>query len=510
MRVWIRTARPTVVGAVVLVAVVLAAACSSDDDEASGEATTETTTEVTTETTSAPEPARTPNAEPATLEGPITVGELSPPADPRPVDLAAIGYTQEEFFASGTATAYAAAGDIGADGRWQTTPTTTAPYRTRLLVRRPSDPAQFNGTVVVEWLNVSAVEAAPDWAYVGQVVIDEGAAWVGVSVQAFGVVGGTSLIDTGSSEQDAASGGIRGSNPERYGSLEHPGDAYAFAIYSQIGAAIRSPGAVPVLGEGEATTVVAAGESQSAGFLTTYVNAIQPVDDVFDGFFVHSRGAGAAQFDGNPAIRGSATAYRVRDDLDVPVLVFETETDVGPLLRYAAARQPDSALVRVWEVAGTAHADAHLVGREFGLCPGGINDGPQHWVAKAGLDALLRWIRDGEEPPSGEPIETTGPEGTTVVRDERGLALGGIRTPSVDVPVSALSGEAAPGGDILCALFGSSTPFDAATLSTLYPTQEVYLEQFDLALDNAVAAGFVRTADRDGYAAEARAVTLPS
>src|SRR4051794_31380292 len=52
---------------------------------------------------SSSEPARKPNVQPAVLEGPITVGQIAPPADPRAVDLNAIGYTQEEFFASGTA-----------------------------------------------------------------------------------------------------------------------------------------------------------------------------------------------------------------------------------------------------------------------------------------------------------------------------------------------------------------------------------------------------------------------
>lgn len=35
--------------------------------------------------------------------------------------------------------------------------------------------------------------------------------------------------------------------------------------------------------------VIAVGESQSAVFLTTYVNAIDPVAKVYDGFLVHSR-----------------------------------------------------------------------------------------------------------------------------------------------------------------------------------------------------------------------------
>ena len=361
----------------------------------------------------------------------------------------------------------------------------------------------------MEWLNVSAVEASPDWAYVGDAIVDDGSAWVGLSVQALGVVGGASLIDTGSDQQDAFGGGIRANNPERYGSLEHPGDAYALDIYSQVGAALRAPAGSPVLGGAEVTRVIAAGESQSAGFLTTYVNAIQPEADVFDGFFVHSRGSGTAQLDGTPGIRGSEIAYRFRDDLDVPVLVFETETDVGPLLAYATARQPDTDHLRIWEVTGTAHADAYLVGSELHLLlapdqrrapalGGQGGDGGPPRVGRRRRGALARRAhqhRGARAAPRSSATSTAWP-------------LGGIRTPSVDVPVSALSGEAPDGEEILCRLFGSSIPFDAATLASLYPTTDDYLEQFDAALDVAIAAGFVRASDRDAYAAEARAVPL--
>src|SRR5271154_289949 len=48
------------------------------------------------------------------------------------------GYTEKEYFLSGK---------VG---------TTQQPYRTRLLVRVPTDPRKFNGVVIVEWLNVSA------------------------------------------------------------------------------------------------------------------------------------------------------------------------------------------------------------------------------------------------------------------------------------------------------------------------------------------------------------------
>jgi hypothetical protein len=488
--------------AVALAAVIVlaATACTSSHSTTADKEATTTTTART----------RTPKVAPANLEGPVTVGQLSGPADPRAVDLDAIGYVQEEFFASGTATSYTGDDEPARDGRWNARPAATAPYKTRFVVRRPKAPERFDGTVVVEWLNVTVVEAAPDWAYAGPAIVDAGAAWVGVSVQALTIEGGTSALQTGDSRQAQATGGLRRTNPERYGSLTHPGDAYAMDIYSQVGAALRSPGGVPVFGDGaQVRRVVAAGESQSAGFLTGYLNAIQPIANVYDGFFVHSRGSGAARVDGSRAVRGSDTPYHFRTDLDAPVLAFETETDVGPLLGYGRARQPDARGLRVWEVPGTAHADAFLVGGQFTACPYPVNSGPQHWVATAAMAALLRWVGGGGPPAHSPRIETTG-DGTTITRDERGNALGGIRTPSVAAPVATLSGEGEPGAPILCLLFGRTTPFDAATLKALYPTRDDYLEAFDAALDAVVAGGFVRRADRAAYAAEARAFDFPA
>ena len=43
------------------------------------------------------------------------------------------GYTQEEFFLDGTATAYDAAGPWANDGKWSAVPTTTAAYKTRMV-----------------------------------------------------------------------------------------------------------------------------------------------------------------------------------------------------------------------------------------------------------------------------------------------------------------------------------------------------------------------------------------
>ncbi len=146
--------RATVAG---LVVVVLAAGCSSKS------ATTATKSTPTTVSAS----ARGVNVAVPLVSGPIEGGKYGLPFNPMPTRLAdQYGYEEHEYFMRGTATAYQEAGEWTADGKWSIAPTTTAPYETRILVRRPTDPAKFNGTVIVEWLNVtSGMDADPDFGF---------------------------------------------------------------------------------------------------------------------------------------------------------------------------------------------------------------------------------------------------------------------------------------------------------------------------------------------------------
>src|SRR5438876_996757 len=60
-------------------------------------------------------------------------------------DLSKVGYVEEEYIVTGNANVY----DWAADGSL-TVKTPNAPYGTRILVRRPANPARFSGTVIVE------------------------------------------------------------------------------------------------------------------------------------------------------------------------------------------------------------------------------------------------------------------------------------------------------------------------------------------------------------------------
>jgi Alpha/beta hydrolase domain len=453
---------------------------------------------------------RKPTVAAATLSGPITTGQILPPAALNSPDLRSVGYTEEEFFAAGTATAYTPDGNLGPDGVWEVKPSTTAAYKTRLVVRRPSDPAKFDGTVVVEWLNETiGADAAPDWTYYGAEIRREGAVYVGLSAQSLGINGGQGALAPSGAPP---SGGLKAQSPERYGSLVHPGDQYSYDILSQVGAAVRAPGGVPVLGPLQAARVVASGESQSAFFLTTYLDALQPVANAFDGFFIHSRAGAAAPLDGSAVSVTSGMAAKIRTDLDAPVMIFETETDVGPTLGYTAAVQDDTPRLRVWEVAGTAHADQYLVGpiaAQLG-CLGRINEGPHHYVADAAFAALERWITDGTPPPEAPRIQTSTTTPATVARDAAGIATGGIRTPPVDAPTLVLSGDPAAGASGFCTLVGTTTPLTPAAVEARYATRDDYLNAFDRSLADAIAKGFVLDADRAAFAAEARAFPFPS
>ncbi len=427
-------------------------------------------------------------------------------------DIADVGYAAEEFVISGTASSYSAVTELGADGRWTVTPAATADFITRIVVLTPTDRGRFNGTVLVEWLNVSGgIDAPAVWMMAHREILRAGCGYVAVSAQRVGVEGGTNLMGLDMS--------LKKQNPQRYSMLMHPGDAYSYDIFSQAGRLVRD-----VLSELPVGDVIALGESQSAMFLTTYINAVDPLAQVYDGFLVHSRFGPAAPLDGGSVFNAleslTSQVVRFRPDLRVPLVTIITETDLfgGRRAGYYRARQPDNEQLRVWEIAGTAHADNYtiqvapidtgtaaladivaayaptdmLMGQQLDHC---INFAPQHhYVLQAALSHLRDWVRTGQPPPSATAIELR--DGDAVL-DAEGIATGGVRTPWVDVPVARTSGV---GGDdsTMSSIFGSGEPFDAATVQRLYPGGATeYLERFAAALDSAIQAGFILSADRD-------------
>jgi hypothetical protein len=439
------------------------------------------------------------------------------PAPAGAYDLAALGYVEEEFRLDGEAVSYALAGERPADGRWRAEEGQSAPFTTRILVRRPVD--GFSGTVFVEWLNVSGgVDAPAIWMMTHTHLMRRRHAWVGISAQRAGIEGG-GLVE---------SFHLKKLWPDRYSALSHPGDPWSFDIFSQAGRMARN-GAV--LAGRAPERLIAAGHSQSAAFLVTYLNAVDAQATVYDAFAVHGRmGSGASLTDGfrpdRDVAAGATTGEQIRSDVRVPVLVLQTETDQA-LLGGGRVGQPDGTRLRQWELAGAAHADTYLLhasGLDDGrLAPAElarltrpttdiimgttelpVNSGLQHhYVACAALDHLDAWARDGAAPPAAPRLDLLGQD---FRRDATGIATGGIRTPWADVPTAVLSGVGQSGADLFSFLFGVTRPLTTAQLEALYPRGLAdYLTRFSAALDETVIAGFILPDDRDEALAVAEA-----
>lgn len=412
-------------------------------------------------------------------------------------NLRKIGYEQSEYFVSGTASSYTSSSPLNADGRWTVTTAQTAPYKTRIVVYRPINPKRFDGTVVSEWLNVSGgADAGAAWLTDHVQMIRSGMVYIGVSAQAIGV------------------NGIKSSDPTRYGTLDHPGDAYSYSIYQQAGAAIRRNEG-RVLGGLQPRHVLALGESQSAIRLVTYIDALGPQSrNIYDGYFVYS----SAKFAGPLTDVNTPSPTFIRTDLHVPVMMFETETDliVGG---YASARQPPTRFIREWEIAGGAHYDSYGLGPSMtdtgngegdvttfdtmirpvsstsagGIsCSAPFNAGAHTYELRAAVVALSNWVATGKAPPQSPRLDMAS--STTLVTDQNGEAVGGVRTPQVQAPIALVSGVPAGGGGF-CVLFGRTVPFSSAKLAGLYPTHAAFVRKWDRAVGADVAAGYLLPID---------------
>jgi hypothetical protein len=438
----------------------------------------------------------------------VSPGSGPPPMSEFPelpgLDWSRFGYEWSELYIDGDAHSYHDVTPLTADGAWTiAADATTAPFKTRLRVLKPSNPRCFNGTVYVEWFNVTALQdAAPVLGYAHNEITRQCAAFVGVSAQAAGV------------------NALLSQFPDRYGSaganLTHPGDSYSYDIFSQAGEAI-SADASSILGPSfEVERLLAVGQSQSAGRLVTYVNALAE-KGIYDGYLIQGRGANGAALRQAPLTPiGTPGPTLIRTDLTQPVLSFQSEAESR------LPRQPDSPRFRWWEVAGTAHIDAYsnsvsfndygdLAGARllfdrmvhpftgpfliFGHCTFGVNAGGQHWVFQAAVHKLNDWVAKGTPPPTAPRLATSDGTGAgALVLDQHGNATGGIRTPHVDVPIATLrpSGNTpAAGGLNFCGTFGTTTPFSAEKLAQLYRNHWIFALKWNLSTASAVKAGFM-------------------
>ena len=438
------------------------------------------------------------------------------------VDLPKAGYVEEEFFVSGRAHVY----DWAADGS-PVVRTPNAPYTTRIMVRRPADPRRFSGNAIVEIGNVGrGYDFSFSWGVSHDHFMENGDVWVAV---------------TYAPENLEA---LKTFNPARYASLSManptanercPAGAGATAtatpapqeeglrwdMFSQAGALLKAGRPGDPLAGFNVQRVYA---TSHGGELATYISVFHPLArlaggrPVYDGYIQHRhpamtrlRRCGAA-----PAATDPRQIIR---NVDVPVMRVVSQTDV--LGTYSRRRDDSDApgdRYRLYEIAGAPHADASFypymptvadqkkTGFEAFLHSWPFPDQCEQEttllrvpIMTYALDAayanLARWVRDGVPAPRGPrvSVENGGTPQARVVVDQHGNAMGGVRTPHVDVPTATYyTSTKGPG---LCGNLGHMAAFDWATLTALYGTPAGYAAQVSSAVDRLVRDRWLTESD---------------
>jgi hypothetical protein len=417
------------------------------------------------------------------------------------VDLPKLGYVEEEFFISGTANIY----DWNTDGTLSVK-TANAPYTTRILIKRPVDPARFSGTVVVELLESGrGIDRPFIWAISHNHFIERGDAFVGVT-----------HIST-------AIEGLKKFNPGRYAalSLANPNptetcgpqnatsnseDGLQWDIVSQLGAMLKSPNAGSPLGGFGVQRVYATSHS---GDLSTYVNAVHNRVKVYDGFVIKT--------DGDPvAIRRCAAApasgdpRRITKNVSAPVIRVIPQGDV---LATSVSRREDNDdpndRYRLYEVAGAPHMDPsyyrHLPLVEDQMAAGApaflwqwplayacsppinLMEFPvmQHALDSA-FSNLDAWVTKGTPPPRADRIgvRDMGTARASFITDANGNAIGGVRSPYLEVPTATYFPNSP--GQAICRQLGHKTTFTWSKLEALYGNAKGYTDKVNQSVDRMV------------------------
>ncbi|WEV57442.1 alpha/beta hydrolase domain-containing protein [Ligilactobacillus acidipiscis] len=410
-------------------------------------------------------------------------------------DIGALGYEEHEYFIEGQAQHVTPTSELTMDGKWTIRKNDPALYKTRILVQLPQDKAKFNGTVLVEWANNTfgfddAINYHSD-------VYAAGFGIVLVTAQSVGVHG-----------LNRDPHGLNAWDPERYKSLNIPDENLAYDIFTQVGQLLSvehsQDEADPMRGL-KVQRKIALGYSQSGTHLCGYVNAIQPVENVYDGIMLLVGGGFASgfsklQFPDEPGKK--PIPCLVRDDLKIPVFAINSELEAMMMQKF---RRPDDDKYRSWEVTGAAHLSrqgaylsrdrARLNSVESPILE--ILLGSSQFMDSEWLDLLApaliafnNWIDGISVPASFAPLEVD--EQGQFKRDENGNALGGVRLPFVEAPLAAYNGTAAGYG-------GIETPFTKEKLVELYADQEGYLKKITQVSQEAVKNGLITSQQMQQY-----------
>ena len=389
-------------------------------------------------------------------------------------DLAHFNYVTKEYFVTGTA-----------NGQ---------PYKTRIVIRKPSDNSKFSGFVLAESMHPS------------------GNPWMFHFTHTYSMTEGHIGLEILTS----ATQGFIDFNPERYKDLS-VGNGQANEIIAQVGALVKSNRPDNPLAGVPIRKMILAGSSASAGVVVNYLptHMVQRRADmgpIYDGFMPTSNG----------------TNLRT---IDVPMIQVPTMREVfegnGPVRRDGDA--PGNQF-RIYEFAGMAHIDSRDAAAYYpDPCKLPISRFPLAAYMSVAVNHMWQWLDKGTAPPHGDRFYVDfnlDKDGSMFALDEFGNVKGGIRTSYIDVPTAkfgvpnsgseppiknphpfiAARGEAAQ--NQLCGLANYQINFTPDQLKKLYKTPKAYQAKVQQRYDELMKEGWALPIYRSVVLADAAKIAF--
>lgn len=456
------------------------------------------------------------------VEGPIVVTENSHPFcameySRESLDLSSFHYLEEEFFLTGTANVYDAD-----DEDLPVVAKRELPYKNRILVRRPASEKDFSGRVYVDIMNATQGYDIEDlWHRIYLWCMEKGHAYVGITSKPVNVLSLKNFDYDRYGDLNWSNGELVAA-PVISKSATIPGteEGLFWDMLSQLGLLLRR-GENNCLGGYQVKNVYLTGQSQSGAYLNTYVS-------YFDRYARQKNGQSI--YDGYMNIVGALVQRSIRQSETIgnlrllkrdmhacatPYICVSSEADLylfnlfveGNLMQMKI-ENADTAenKCRYYEIPGAPHTDIVCpiltalseIERAGGKAPNlnprlleNINDMHVEYYICGLLEKLHEWSTEEKAPEERAPLTRKGDD---LERDEHGNALGGLRSPYVDVPIAGYVASNPEDPEGIC---GAMTYFSREKVEELYGGVDGYLERFAEYTDRQAAEGWLTKTDAE-------------
>ncbi len=350
------------------------------------------------------------------------------------------------------------------------------PYKTRLVVRQPSDKTKFSGLVIAESMHPAG--NAHGFEYTSVYTMSSGH----IAVE---------ILTSGPSMPQST-------NKERYADLAMSNDQVN-EILAQAGALVKSPQG-PLAGL-PLRKMILFGTSASSAVLTAYLPAhmvyrTPDMKHIYDGFMPTSNGTNIQQ-------------------VDVPMIQVPTQHEYENIGTIRQDGDAPGDQYRDYEFPAMGHLDAGHNEKRLpqSACVNPVSKFPMEAYMSVALHHLFQWVDKGIVPPKADRViidRNKNNDGSLMALDAHGNPTGGIRNPYVDVPTMKFTARNTPapvnGNALLCSLSAWITPIPKPELKKMYGSKANYVKKVDARLKELEKAGWSLPVYHELIMADAQAV----